>query len=53
MEATEKMLKMIIATHHNPAPIIQNLYENAGLVEKLKIKTATLRLGIKLVDKEA
>lgn len=50
MESIEKMLKIIIATHQNPAPVVQNLYNDAAIWEKPKIKEVALKFGIKLND---
>lgn len=48
----EKMIKILIKTHPNPTPIIQDIYNRADIWEKQKIKEISLCLGIKLVEGE-
>ena len=52
VNSLEKMIKILIKTHPNPTPIIQDLYNRADIWEKQKIKEISLRLGIKLVEEE-
>lgn len=52
INALEKMIKILIKTHPNPTPIIQDLYnDTTDKREKEEIKTLAWSWGIKIKDK--